>query len=361
MSIAAAQASAYMARALRLAERGRCTTHPNPNVGCVIVCDGEIVGEGYTQPAGQAHAERQALQQAGERARGAEMFVTLEPCSHFGRTPPCADAVIAAGIVKVWAALEDPNPLVAGQGLARLRAAGIATEVGLMQAEAEKVHRDFLTRMRRGRPWLTLKAGMSLDARTAMASGESQWITGAEARADVHRLRAEAGAVLTSSATVLADDPQLNVRDYTPGLARQPDRIVFDAQGRVPATAKVWADGARRYWLTAQDGAAPTGVKRLAVGRTADGQLSLKAGLEALAAEGVNAVLAECGPGLAGALLKAGLVDELVAYVAPTLLGHDARPLVRLPGLERLSQRLEFEWLDARRVGNDLRLTLRPK
>lgn len=361
MSISAAQAGAYMARALRLAERGRLTSHPNPSVGCVIVRDGEIVGEGFHARAGEPHAEPLALRAAGERARGAEMFVTLEPCSHFGRTPPCADAVIAAGIAKVWAALEDPNPKVAGQGLARLRAAGIATDIGLMQADASRVHRDYLIRMRRSRPHLTLKLGMSLDGRTAMASGESQWITGAESRADVHRLRAEAGAVLTSSETVLADDPQLSVRDYAPGLARQPDRIVLDARARVPATAQVWAEGARRYWLTAQDGAAPPQVQRLAVGAGADGRLPLQVALEALAAEGVNGALAECGPGLAGALLQAGLVDELVAYVAPSLLGHDARPLARLPGLERLAQKLDFEWLDARRVGNDLRLILRPR
>ncbi|HEY1075366.1 MAG TPA: bifunctional diaminohydroxyphosphoribosylaminopyrimidine deaminase/5-amino-6-(5-phosphoribosylamino)uracil reductase RibD [Fontimonas sp.] len=352
-------AAGYMARALRLAERGRNTTHPNPSVGCVIVRDGEIVGEGFTQPAGQAHAERQALGQAGERARGAEMFVTLEPCSHFGRTPPCADAVIAAGIRKVWAALEDPNPKVAGQGMARLRAAGIEVEVGLMQAEARRGLRHYLSRMQRGRPWLTLKIGASLDGRTAMASGESRWITGAEARADVHRLRAEAGAVLTSSATVLADDPELTVR--LPGDWRQPDRIVLDTQGRVAPAARVWAAGARRYWLSASATPSLEGVTALQIARDAGGHLSLPAAMAALGEQGVNAALVECGPLLAGALLQAGLVDELLAYVSPSLLGHDARPLARLPGLERLSERIVLEWQDVRRVGDDLRLTLRPR
>ncbi len=354
-----ALAAGYMTRALRLAERGRSTSHPNPSVGCVIVRDGEVVGAGFHSRAGQAHAEPQALQQAGERARGAEMFVTLEPCSHFGRTPPCVDAVIAAGIRKVWAALEDPNPKVAGQGFARLRAAGIEVEVGLLQSEANRVHRDYLTRMRRGRPWLTLKLGASLDGRTAMANGESRWITSSEARADVHRLRAEAGAVLTSSATVLADDPELTVR--LPGDWRQPDRIVLDSNGRVSPGAKVWASGARRYWIS--QGATPAidGVTALTVASGDDGHLSLPAAMAALGEQGVNAALVECGPTLAGALLQAGLVDELLAYVSPSLLGHDARPLVRLPGLERLSQRIALEWRDVRRVGDDLRLTLQPR
>ncbi len=354
-----ALAAGYMAQAVRLAERGRGTSHPNPSVGCVIVRDGEIVGTGFHSRAGQPHAEPLALQQAGERARGAEMFVTLEPCSHFGRTPPCADAVVAAGIRKVWAALEDPNPKVAGQGIARLRAAGIEVEVGLLQSEAARVHRDYLARMRRGRPWLTLKLGASLDGRTAMASGESRWITSGEARADVHRLRAEAGAVLTSSATVLADDPELTVR--LPGEWRQPDRIVLDTHGRVTPGAKVWATGARRFWLS--QGATPAidGVTALTVACGDDGHLALPAAMAALGEQCVNAALVECGPTLAGALLQAGLVDELLVYVAPSLLGHDARPLAALPGLEQLSQKLEFEWRDVRRVGNDLRLLLQPR
>lgn len=344
-----------MARALRLAERGRHSSHPNPSVGCVIVKDGEIVGEGFHARAGEAHAEPQALREAGDRAHGADLFVTLEPCSHFGRTPPCADALIAAGIRKVWAALEDPNPQVAGQGFARLRAAGVEVETGLMAREAQLVHRGYLSRITRGRPWLTLKLAASLDGRTAMANGESRWITGEDARADVHRLRAEAGAVLTTAATVLADDCALTVR--LPGDWRQPDRIVLDAQALTPATARVWnADGARRLWLTAQDGAAPAGVQRVAVAVDGTGHLDARAALQALAAQQVNQVLVECGARYAGVLLRERLVDDLIVYVAPRLLGDGARALAQLPGLERLEQSIALQWTEVRQIGADLRL-----
>lgn len=351
------QAAHNMARALRLADRGRYTTHPNPRVGCVIVRDGEVVGEGFHERAGEPHAEVHALRMAGDRARGAEMFVTLEPCSHHGRTPPCVEAVVAAGLRKVWVAMQDPNPKVAGRGIEKLREAGIGVETGLLQQDAETLNRGFLSRMRRGRPWLTLKLAASLDGRTAMASGESQWITGEAARADVHRLRAEAGAVLTSSATVLADDPSLTVR--LPGQWRQPDRIVLDRSARIESKAKVWAEGARRLWLTARDAAAPAGVERLQVDGDDHG-LSLPAALQALAQCEVNAVLVECGPRLAGALLQQRLVDELLLYMAPVLLGESARPLARLPGLERLDQKIGFRMQDVRKVGDDLRLTLLP-
>lgn len=352
------QAAAWMARALRLADLGRYTSHPNPSVGCVIVRDGQVVGEGFHLRAGEAHAEPQALQQAGERARGADLFVTLEPCSHFGRTPPCADALVAAGIRKVWAALEDPNPKVAGQGFARLREAGIEVEAGLMQREASLVHRGYLSRIQRGRPWVTLKLAASLDGRTAMASGESRWISGEEARADVHRMRAQAGAVLTSSATVLADDPELSVR--LPGEWRQPDRIVLDTHGRVAPGARVWNDGARRFWLTATPGAAPEGVSRLAISADVERHLSLPRALHALAGEDVNHVLVECGPRLAGAILRHKLADVVVVYLAPLLLGHEARPLALLPGLERLDESVKLQWVDSRAVGADLRLTAIP-
>lgn len=344
-----------MARALRLAERGRHTSHPNPSVGCVIVKDGEIVGEGFHARAGEAHAEPQALREAGDRARGAELFVTLEPCSHFGRTPPCADALIAAGIRKVWAALEDPNPKVAGQGFSRLRAAGVEVETGLMAREAQLVHRSYLSRITRGRPWLTLKLASSLDGRTAMASGESRWISGEDARADVHRLRAEAGAVLTTAATVLADDCALTVR--LPGEWRQPDRIVLDAQALTPATAQVWnADAARCLWLTAQAGDAPSGVQRIAVATDAAGHLDTREALQALGAQQVNQVLVECGARYAGVLLRERLVDDLIVYVAPRLLGDGARALAQLPGLERLEQSIALQWTDVRQIGTDLRL-----
>lgn len=366
-------AARLMARALRLAEAGRYSSHPNPRVGCVLWRDGEIVGEGAHLRAGEPHAEVHALRQAGERARGATAFVSLEPCNHHGRTPPCTEALIAAGVSRVVAAMQDPNPLVAGQGLARLRAAGIEVEVGLLQADAERLNRGFVSRMRRQRPLLILKLAASLDGRTAMKSGESQWITGPEARADVHRLRAEAGAVLTSSDTVLADDPALTVRlpaDYgmaasgtVPGL-RQPDRIVLDSRARVPAGAKVWAEGARRLRVTTAAHATapvPAGVETLVVEADANGTISLPALLPLLAQQGVNELLVECGPRLAGALLASGLVDELLLYLAPTLLGHEGRALAALPGLQRLDQKIALRYTDVRQVGRDLRITAVPE
>jgi diaminohydroxyphosphoribosylaminopyrimidine deaminase/5-amino-6-(5-phosphoribosylamino)uracil reductase len=359
--ISVEQAGSLMARALQLAARASATTHPNPRVGCVIVQDERIVGSGWHQRAGEPHAEVHAFRVAGDRARGATMFVTLEPCSHHGRTPPCADAVIAAGVSEVWVAMLDPNPLVAGRGVERLRAAGIQVHVGLMEAQARELNRGYIARMVRERPWVTLKLAASLDGRTAMASGESQWITGAAARADVHRRRAEAGAVLTGIGTVLADDPSLTAREPV-AAERQPDRIVVDTNARAPQNAKVWAEGARRFWLTgAVPARVPTGVSALPIVVGQAGRLDLAAALTALAQHEVNEVFVEAGPDLAGALLQAGLVDELLAYVAPSLLGHDARPLAALPGLERLSQKLEFEWRDVRRVGSDLRLLLRPR
>lgn len=361
-----------MARALRLAERGMTTTQPNPRVGCVIVRDGVVVGEGFHVRAGEPHAEVHALREAGERARGAEVFVTLEPCSHFGRTPPCSDALIAAGVRKVWLAMQDPNPEVAGQGAVRLREAGIEVETGPMQNAAQLLNRGFVSRMTRGRPFVTLKLAASLDGRTAMASGESKWITSDAARADVHRLRAQAGAVLTSSATLLADDPALTVRLPFPGagaavqdtmpVLRQPDRVVLDARGRVPATAQVWADGARRILLTSARTRAsvPAGVEVSELPVQDDGYFSLRVALAELGRLQVNELLVECGPTLAGLLLQAEAVDELVLYLAPSLLGERGRPLAILPGLEQLSQRLHLEWRDVRAVGPDLRLTASP-
>lgn len=341
----------HMAQALQFAERGRYTTFPNPRVGCVIVRDGEIVGRGWHERAGEAHAEVMALREAGERARGADLYVTLEPCSHHGRTPPCADAVLAAGVRRVVAAMADPNPLVAGKGLERLRAAGLAVEVGVLEAAARDLNRGFVSRMARGRPYVTLKLAASLDGRTAMAGGESQWITGPAARRDVHRLRAEAGAVLTGAGTVLADDPQLNVRGVE-GASRPPDRIVLDSAGRVPASARVWSavDGARLFHITAAD-----------VGAAADGRVDLAAALALLARQEVNHVLVECGRVLAGAFLDAGLVDELICYLAPSVLGDAARGLASVPGLERLEQRVQLRFTDVRSVGPDLRITAIPQ
>jgi diaminohydroxyphosphoribosylaminopyrimidine deaminase/5-amino-6-(5-phosphoribosylamino)uracil reductase len=372
---------AHMAHALRLAERGRASTHPNPRVGCVIVRGDAVVGEGFHERAGGPHAEIVALQQAGARAKGADVYVTLEPCCHRGRTGPCTEALQAAGVGRVIAAMEDPNPRVAGQGLAALRAAGIATDLGLMDAEAAALNRGFVSRMARQRPWVTLKLAMSLDGRTAMGSGESRWISGEAARADVHRLRAEAGAVLTSVETILADDPELTVRLYPSpprsggeggppaeravGEVRQPDRIVLDTQLRAPADARVWRPGARRIAIAVRPPADKAealraqGVEVALVG-TADQHVDLASALATLARMEVNEVLVEAGPRLTGALLRAGLVDELVLYIAPSLLGDEARALAHLPGLTTLAQRIQLRYTDASRVGPDLRITAVP-
>lgn len=349
----------HMAAALRLAERGRYSSFPNPRVGCVIVKDGVVLGQGWHERAGEPHAEIHALREAGERARGAEMFVSLEPCSHQGRTGPCADAVVAAGVRKVWAAMRDPNPKVSGQGIERLRAAGIEVEVGLLETAARSLNRGFVSRMERSRPFVSLKLAASLDGRTAMASGESQWITGEAARADVHRLRAEAGAVLTSSATTLADDPALTVRAGA-AVQRQPDRIVLDARGRVPTSARVWnEDGARRFVVSAA-AVELAGVTRIGCRLSPSVGIDLRQALADLAQQEINSVLVECGPRLAGALLREQLVDELVCYLAPSLLGDGARGLALIPGLERLEQRVQLKFAEVRQVGSDLRITAIP-
>lgn len=367
-------APALMARALALAAQGLASTHPNPRVGCVIVRDGVVVGEGAHLKAGEPHAEVHALRMAGAQAHGADVFVTLEPCNHHGRTPPCTEALIAAGVARVWVAMIDPNPLVAGRGIAKLRAAGIEVMTGVLEAQAQALNRGFISRMIRQRPFVQLKLAASLDGRTAMASGESQWITGAAARADVHRLRAEAGAVLTSSATVLADDPALTVRDFPPSpaalprvtgegepLLRQPDRIVLDSHARVPLNAKVWAEGARRFWLTTQPPKnIPDAVHTIVLPANAAGKLPLDAALAALAQQQINTVLVECGPVLAGAFLQAGLVDELLLYLAPSLLGHEARALASLPGLSTLAGRIALQFTGVQPFGDDLRITAIP-
>ncbi|QHS11462.1 bifunctional diaminohydroxyphosphoribosylaminopyrimidine deaminase/5-amino-6-(5-phosphoribosylamino)uracil reductase RibD [Sinimarinibacterium sp. NLF-5-8] len=348
-----------MQRALALAARGQMTTQPNPRVGCVIVDDHGVAGEGWHARAGEPHAEVHALRAAGARARGATVLVTLEPCAHFGRTPPCAQALIDAGVAEVWVATLDPNPQVAGKGIALLDAAGITTHIGLLRAQADALNRGFMLRMRHGRPWITLKLAASLDARTAMASGESQWITGSAARADVHRLRAEAGAVLTGIGTLLADDPQLTVRGIE-AARRQPDRIVVDTRARAPLTARVWQHGARRFWCSARaPETLPDGVLWLDCAQTAQG-LDLADVVRQLGVQQINEVLVEAGGVLAGSFLRARLVDELVLYSAPCVLGDDARPLLQVPGLERLADRIAFKWTDATLLGEDLRLRARP-
>ena len=360
----------YMARAIRLAARGIYTTHPNPNVGCVIVEDGEVVGEGWHRQAGGPHAEVTALQQAGARARGATVYVTLEPCSHHGRTPPCADALVAAGVSRVMVAMQDPNPRVAGSGLRRLREAAINVEAGLLEGQARALNPGFISRMQRRRPWVRVKLAASLDGRTAMASGESKWISGAAARQDVQRLRARSSAILTGIGTVLADDPALNVRLDAQQLygvepLRQPLRVVLDPDLAMPAQAQMLALPGQTLVLTRESdpgrhrGLQQSGAE-VALVAGAAGQLDLSAVLEQLAEREINEVLLECGPTLAGAFLQAGLVDELIVYLAPHLMGAAARGLFRLPGLERMQDRIALEWLDVRQVGSELRITARP-
>jgi len=360
-----------MAHAIRLAARGIYTTHPNPNVGCVIVNGDAVIGTGWHRQAGGPHAEVFALQAAGAKARGADVFLSLEPCSHQGRTPPCADALVKAGVKRVVVAMQDPNPLVAGRGLARLRAAGILVETGLLEVQAQALNPGFIARMQQARPWVRLKLACSLDGRTAMASGESRWITGHAARRDVQRLRARSSAIVTGIGTVLADDPSMNVRLSAADLhavepLRQPLRVVLDTQLRMPAQAKMLSlpgstlvvtgvTDTARWQALQQAGAEVVSVE------TSRERLVPQAVVRLLAEREINELLLECGPTLAGAFLRAGLVDELVVYMAPHIMGDAARGLFHLPGLEQMQDRIGLEWLDVRQVGHALRLTARPE
>jgi len=350
-----------MAEAMRLAWRGRYGAHPNPRVGCVIVSDGVVVGRGYHEAAGGPHAEVHALAEAGGRAAGATVYVTLEPCDHHGKTAPCSEALIAAGVARVVTGMQDPFPRVAGNGLRRLAAAGIETAIGLLEPEARRLNEGYLSRMERGRPRLTLKMAASLDGATAMQSGESRWITGEAARRDVQRLRAESGAILTGVGTVLDDDPALTVRDVE--VPKPPLRAVVDSRLRMPATASMLKeDGRTLVYCSDASGRGPLEnagamVVELPPG---EGGVSLQAVLDDLAAREVNDVLAECGPRLAGALLAAGLCDRLVIYQSPHIMGSETRPLVDTPGWQRLADRLALELTDTRRIGADTRLIARP-
>lgn len=393
-----------MAEALVLAARGRYSTHPNPRVGCVVVAQGRVIGRGFHVRAGEPHAEVHALREAGSLPPGATVYVTLEPCAHQGRTPPCADALVAAGPARVVVAGLDPNPQVAGQGVARLRAAGITVDIGLMRSEAEALNPGFLRRISGGLPWLRLKLAASLDGRTGMASGESKWITGPEARRDVQRWRAASSVVLTGIGTVLADDPaltvrpedwadaaaltpvQANARETSDASVRQPCRVVLDSQLRLPPTAVLLGvggdvvvatvgpigepltDTAALAWLAMHD--SPRGERArilVAAGaalvlipvQEAD-EIDLRVLLRWLATQGCNEVLVEAGARLAGACLRAGLVDELLLYQATTLLGSAARPLAEWP-LTRMDQQQRLQLTDLRQLGQDVRLTLRPE
>ncbi len=350
-----------MARALSLAERGLFTTTPNPRVGCVIVRDGQVVGEGWHERAGGPHAEVHALLAAGEAARGATAYVSLEPCGHHGRTPPCTSALIAAGVARVVAAMEDPNPHVAGTGLAGLRAAGIECSVGLMAEQARELNVGFVSRMERGRPWVRVKSAASLDGRTALKNGESQWITQPAARADGHRWRARACAVMTGIGTLLQDDPQLTVREVQ--TSRQPLRIVVDRFLQLPPTARLLDGGPVLVFAATRDA-----VKQRALAESgaevvvlpdAEGKVDLREMLRELARRELNEIHVESGNRLNGALLRANAVDELLLYFAPQLLGDAARGMFDLRELTSLDQRIELDVCDVQRIGIDLRILAR--
>ena len=354
----------WMRRALALADRVLFTTAPNPRVGCVIVRDGRVLGEGATQPPGGPHAEICALrdaQQRNESVEGATMYVTLEPCSHFGRTPPCVDAVLAARPARVVVAIGDPNPLVNGRGLARLREAGIEVVTGVCAEEALAVNAGFISRMSRGLPWVWIKMAASLDGRSALHNGMSQWITGPEARADGHHWRARSCVVLTGMGTVLKDDPQLNVRGVdTP---RQPRKAVVDGRFEIPEGARLF-DGAEVIVFTAREDAAKAArladknARVVVLPAQAPDRVDLPAMMRWFAQEQFNEVHVEAGAGLSGALVAAGCVDELLLYLAPVLLG-DAAGMVRLPMLEHLDAAQRYEFIDAARLGADMRLRAR--
>lgn len=354
----------HMARALQLAQRGLFTADPNPRVGCVLVKNNEVVGEGWHQRAGEAHAEIDALQAAGGQAKGETAYITLEPCCHHGRTPPCSDALIAAGVKRVVVAMQDPNPQVAGQGLAQLEVAGIEIRSGVMQAQAEALNPGFIQRMRTGRPFVRGKMATSLDGRTAMASGESQWITSAEARQDVHRLRARSSAIITGISTVLADDPSLTAR--LDDDVQQPLRVVLDSQLQMPVSAKMLSLPGRTLILTVSNNAEKITALR-DVGAEVEvlaenkGRVDLHAVIDCLVRREINEVLVEAGATLCGSFLQTGLFDELIVYMAPMFMGNEARGLLNLPGVEKMSQAIKLEIADMRAVGRDWRLQVKVK
>jgi len=352
----------HMAYALRLARRGLYTCRPNPRVGCVLAKDGQVVGIGWHRKAGEPHAEINALNDAGRNARGATAYVTLEPCSHQGRTGPCTDALIDAGVAEVVAATADPNPSVSGSGFGALREAGIAIRRGLLQTQAESLNSGFISRQTRGRPFVRLKIATSLDGCTAMADGQSQWITGPEARQDVQRLRAMSGAVMTGIGTVLEDDPSLTVRDQSLS-AEQPMRVVVDSSLKMPPSSCMLSLPGRTEVFCVDDSRRKiledAGASVRSVGAV-DGRVDLDHVLRQLAEQEVNDVLVEAGRELAGAMLAAALVDEIVIYQAPLILGSETRGMFRTPEWQQLQQRMELRIVDRRRIGADTRITARP-
>lgn len=353
---------AMMARALRLAERGAYTARPNPMVGCVLAHGDEVVGEGWHRRAGEPHAEVHALEAAGERARGATAYVTLEPCAHTGSTGPCADALVAAGVARVVAAMQDPFPQVDGSGLERLRKAGITVETGLLEAQARELNRGFVSRVVRGRPWLRVKLATSVDGRSALASGDSKWISCDASRLDVHRWRARAGALVTGAGTVLVDDPLLTVRlpdgeDFVPPL-----RVVLDPGLATVGRGRVREGDAPTLYLHAANVKKPRELQAEHAHVPVEGGLfDLRAVLQLLGARGINEVQVEAGATLAGAFLEAGLVDELLLYIAPVVLGGQARPLFGGLDVGSMVERIELQVVDTRRLGEDIRVLLRPR
>ncbi|WP_258286250.1 bifunctional diaminohydroxyphosphoribosylaminopyrimidine deaminase/5-amino-6-(5-phosphoribosylamino)uracil reductase RibD [Aggregatibacter actinomycetemcomitans] len=359
---------AFMQLALDLAKQGEFTTTPNPSVGCVLVKNGKIVGKGFHFKAGEPHAEVMALREAGENTRGATAYVTLEPCSHFGRTPPCAKGLVEAGVSKVIAAMCDPNPQVAGKGLQILADAGIQSAVGLLEEKAEQLNKGFLKRMRTGKPFVQLKLAMSIDGKTAMASGESKWITGAQARMDVQQYRAKASAMLSTSQTVLADDPSLNVRwaelpnetqaRYVQENLRQPVRVILDSTHKVRSDFKVFLTDAP-VWLAGEDDfqltGFPTSTEYLKLDRS-HGESRLQALMTELGKRQINTLWVEAGATLAGALIAENLVDELIIYMAPKLLGDHAKDLCHLPHLTRLADAPLWQLQSCEPTGDDLKL-----
>lgn len=363
----------YMSRAVQLARKGLYTTHPNPRVGCVIVKDQQIIGEGFHKKAGEGHAEVQALASLTTDAKGATAYVTLEPCSHHGRTPPCADALIKAGVATVVYGMQDPNPEVAGNGLQKLRDAGIEVIGPVLEAECRALNPGFIKRMEEGLPFVRVKLAMSVDGRTAMESGESQWITGAEARQDVQRLRAQSAAIVTGIGSVITDNPSLTVRinefgdEVDAKSVRQPLRVILDTALSIPPEAKILYPTNEVLVFCDEEEIEPehlatlqkkkVDVRFLPLGE--DGRLDLVEAMGQLADDGINEVLVETGAVLAGAFLEAGLVDEIVLYMAPKLLGSEARPLFNL-ALESMSEAVELNLLNVSKVGQDIKLTYQP-
>lgn len=359
----------FMTRALRLASLGMYTTDPNPRVGCVVVNNGEIVGEGWHKRAGGAHAEVEALQMAGQYAKGAIAYVTLEPCCYHGKTPPCTAALIEAGITKVMSAMDDPNPKVSRKGMAILTSHGIEVRCGLLESEAQKLNRGFYSRMVCGKPYIFTKLAASLDGRTGTASGESQWITGEYARTDVHRLRARSGAIVTGIGTVIADNPSMNARFDDPAVEiSQPIRVVVDSKLRMPEKAKMLSIPGRT--LIATSAAAEgekvkrfeaSGCELIKLPSAANGRVSLTALIEYLSQIGINEVMVEAGGTLNGALLDEGLIDEMIVYMGPCILGNNGRGMFGLPGMERLEDKILLDLVETRQIGKDLRLRLQVK